>query len=136
MNLRLRVSKHDFSLAGRVLRFAVVDLDKSEGYPGTFVCMLPCRSRFENKPDSVFQRVFGDGSLEQAKTLLVGALETEDDAEVKAEIERRLKTFEPKQTVNVACDGCGKLFHRRRARYVRRNWRNFCPECMKKKYGS
>ena len=63
-------------------------------------------------------------------------METEDDAEVKAEIERRLKTIEPKQTVNVACDGCGKLFHRRRTRYVRRYCRNFCSECVKEKYGS
>ena len=36
-------------------------------------------------------------SLEQAKVLLKAAWAKEDDSEVKAEIERRLKLLEPKE---------------------------------------
>ena len=133
MNLKLRITKHDFPSEGKQIRLAVIDLDKSEEYPRNFVCMLPCRMRLENdNPDCVFQRVFGDRSLEQAKELLAGALETEDDIEVKAEIERRLKTFEPKQAVDTRCGGCGRLFQ---PLHLNRYGRNFCPECKRKKYG-
>jgi hypothetical protein len=85
------------------------------------------------KADSVFLQVFGDKSLEQAKALLKGALEREDDSEVKAEIERRLKLLEPKGVNQIKCSGCGKLFQPRR---IRRFKNNFCKECMKKRFGS
>jgi hypothetical protein len=41
-------------------------------------------------------QIFGDKSVEQAMALLTGALETESDPEVKAEISRRLKLLEAK----------------------------------------
>jgi hypothetical protein len=136
MNVRLQIFKqddvNDYSL-GRRFRFAIVDLDKSQSYPSNFVCMLPAQISGEGKPHSIFLQVFGDKSIEQAKALLTGALETEDDSEVKAEIERRLKLLEPKPVSQIECSACGKFFQPRR---VRRFKQNFCPECMKKKFGS
>ena len=136
MNLRLQVFKRDdvsdYSSVKR-LRFAVVDLDKSANFPVNFVCMLPSQISLDKKNPSIFPRVFGDKSLELARELLTGALETEGDSEVKAEIERRLKLLEPKPVSQIECSACGKLFQPRR---VRRFKRNFCPECMKKKSGT
>ena len=85
----------DYSL-GKRFRFAVVDLDKSKSYPANFVCMLPTKISAGGKSQSVFLQIFGDKSVEQARALLLGALETESDSEVKAEIERRLKLLEAK----------------------------------------
>jgi formylmethanofuran dehydrogenase subunit E len=94
--------------------------------------MLP--SQFgKGKIDSAFLKLFGDRSLEQAKSLLKAAWEREDDSEVKAEIERRLKLLEPKVANQVKCSSCGKLFQPKR---VRKFKNNFCKECMKKKFGS
>jgi hypothetical protein len=96
--------------------------------------MLPSQISLDKKNhSSIFLGVFGDKSLELARELLTGALETEDDSEVKAEIERRLKLLEPKPVVQVECRACGKLFQPRR---VRRFKQRFCPECLKKKFGS
>ena len=85
----------DYSV-GKRFRFAVVDLDKPKGYPLNFVCMLPTNINAAGKSQSVFLQIFGDKSVEQARALLLGALETESDSEVKAEIERRLKLLEAK----------------------------------------
>jgi predicted Zn-ribbon and HTH transcriptional regulator len=94
--------------------------------------MLP--SQFgKGKIDSAFLKLFGDKSSEQAESLLKSALETEDDSEVKAEIERRLKLLEPKGVNPVKCSRCGKLFQPRR---IKRFKNNFCEECMKKRFGS
>jgi len=85
------------------------------------------------KSNSVFLQVFKDKSLEQAKALLKAAWESEDDSEVKAEIERRLLLLEPKGVNQIKCSGCGKLFQPRR---IRKFKNNYCEECMKKKFGS
>ena len=122
----------DYSL-GKRFRFAVVDLDKSKSYPSNFVCMLPTQISGKTRLESIFMQVFGDRSIEQARTLLVAALKTEEDAEVKVEIEKRLKLLEPERVLQVKCSGCGKLFQPRR---VRKYQQNFCEECMKKKFGS
>jgi hypothetical protein len=90
--------------------------------------MLPLRLGAA-KQDSIFLQVFGDKSLEQAKILLKEALDRENDSDVKAEIERRLKLLDNQ----IKCSGCGKLFQPRR---IRRFKNNFCEECMKKKFGN
>ena len=121
----------DYS-AGKRFRFAVVDLDKSNSYPSNFVCNLPMQISGKGKTQSAFLQVFGDRSIEQARALLTGALKTEEEPEVKAEIEKRLKMLEPEPVIQIKCSGCGKLFHPRR---VRKYQHNFCEECMKKKFG-
>jgi hypothetical protein len=136
MKLSLYVCRFDNAKdysGGKRFRFAVVDLDKSNGYPSNFVCVLPMQMSDKGKSKSIFLQVFGDKSLEQARALLTGALKTEEESEVKAEIEKRLKMLEPEQVSQIKCSGCGKLFQPRR---VRKHRQNFCEECMKKKYGS
>ena len=124
-------SKDDNSFQ-RNFRFAVVDFNKSESYPSNFVCMLPLKLG-AGKTDSVFLKLFGNRSLEQAKVLLTGALKVENDTVIKAEIERRLKLLDPAQTSQIKCSSCGKLFRPLR---IRRYRKNFCQACMRKKYGN
>ena len=136
MRVGLHLCRHDDAedySVGKRFRFAVVDLDKAKGYPMNFVCMLPTKLNSKGKGLSVFVKVFGDKSLEQARALLTGALLTEDDSEVKAEIEKRLKMLEPEPVLQIKCSGCGKLFQPRR---VRKHQQRFCEECMKKKFGN
>jgi len=131
MNIRLQVFKCETdnnNYLQKSFRFAVVDFSKSQSYPLNFVCMLPLRLGAA-KQDSIFLQVFGDKSLEQAKILLKEALDRENDSDVKAEIERRLKLLDNQ----IKCSGCGKLFQPRR---IRRFKNNFCEECMKKKFGN
>lgn len=136
MNFRLRIEPKGYSeeIPNRMLfSFAVVDLDKSKSYPQNFVCMLPMRLGTKGKTPNAFQKIFGEKSHEQAKALLTKALRSEDDPEIKAEIERRLSLLEPKKTPLVKCSGCGKSFA---PKVLRRFHRKFCPECMVKKYGN
>jgi len=72
-------------------RFAVVDLSKSKRYPLNLVCMLPSQLG-KGKVDSTFLKLFGDGSLEQAKASLNAAWAREDDSDVKAKVERAQTT--------------------------------------------
>jgi len=136
MNFRLKIEpkgfSEDFSNV-RLFSFAVIDLDKSKSYPQNFVCMLPVNIKTDARTPSAFQRFFGDKSIEQAKTLLIRALDSEDDSAVKAEIERRLKLLEPKTPLLVKCSNCGKPFN---PGWARRFRRKLCPDCMAKKYGS
>ena len=136
MKLSLRVcrieTEEDYSVTKR-FRFAVVDSDKANSYPSNFVCMLPTHMNDKGKSKSVFLQVFGDRSIEQARALLTGALETEEESEVKAEIEKRLKMLEPEPVLQIKCSSCGNLFQ---PRQVRKHQQNFCEECMKKKFGS
>ena len=122
----------DGNQSRRSFRFAVVDSSKSKSYPQNFVCMLP--SQFgKGKVDSAFLKLFGDQSLKQATCLLKTAYDTEDDSEVKAEIERRLKLLEPKAVDQIKCSSCGKLFQPKR---IRKFKNNFCEDCMKKRFGN
>ena len=83
---------------GKRFRFAVVDLYKCKNYPLNFVCMLPMKIDADGKSESVFAQIFGDQSVEQARALLTGALDTESDSVVKDELSRRLKLLEAKST--------------------------------------
>ena len=118
---------------GRRYRFAVIDSDKSKGYPSNFICLLPSQISVEQKKNSVFSKLFGEKCEEQAKTLLTHALVSENNSEVKTEIERRLKLLDPKTVNQIKCSSCGKLFQPRR---IRRLKRNFCQDCMNRSYGN
>ena len=131
MSVKLQIFEHngkDDNPFRRSFRFAVVDYSKSKSYPSNFVCMLPLKLGV-GKPDSVFLKVYGNRSLEQAKVLLAGALKAESDTEIKAEIERRLKLLDPTQTMQIKCSSCGKPFQPKR---IRRYKKNFCQVCMTK----
>ena len=133
MNLRLYVSKNrdarDYS-QGRHIRFAVIDLKKSKNYPENYVCMLPLQPRANGKAHNIFSELFGNDCLELAKRLLIKALKTEGDLEIKAEIEKRLKLLEPKPAIQVKCRICGNFFEVKR----RRRSQKICLECVRKKY--
>ncbi len=133
MNLRLYIFKRDdirdHSL-GKYIHIAVVDSDRSKDYPSNFVCVLPQQMSGKGAQSSAFARVFGNNSLELAKRLLTEAFETEDDIEIKAEIEKRLKLLEPKPIVQVKCRVCGNSFEPKR---LRRFQQKICQECRRKK---
>ena len=136
MSLRLLVFAQDYVDGDSFkthYRLAVVDLNKAKTYPSNFVCLLPMQINGDRKTNNVFFRVFGDKSLEQAKALLTEALKGEDEPEIKAEIKRRLKLLEPKVANQACCSNCGKIFESKRARRFKRN---YCPDCMNKKYGN
>ncbi len=76
--------------------FVIVNKDKAKKYPANFVCVLPTQKNSIEKPSTEFSRLFGQDSLRLARQLLKNALNQEDDAEVKAEIEKRLKLLEPR----------------------------------------
>lgn len=136
MKLRLYVSKRndmrDYSHSS-FIRFAVVDLDKSQNYPSNFVCMLPRQISEKSKQSNVFASVFGNHNLELAKCLLIEALATEDDSEIKAEIEKRLKMLEPPPTLKAKCRVCGESFEPKR---LGRFKQKICQECRRKKNAS
>jgi predicted Zn-ribbon and HTH transcriptional regulator len=132
MNLRLYASKRedvsDYS-QGHYIRFSIVDLDISQNYPANFVCMLPKHMGTNGKSSNVFSTRFGSNSVELAKRLLKEALKTEDDSEVKAEIENRLQLLEPKPPVLAKCRSCGKMFELEKRRFKPKT----CPECRQKR---
>ena len=136
MNLKLEVFKTDSIREysqGRHIRFAVVDSDKSKGYPANFICLLPMEPRPNGKSQNSFSKTFGENSLRLAERLLTKALETEKDSEIKAEMERRLELLKPKPAVQVRCRVCGKAFE-----YIKRSGykQTLCQECKQKRYTS
>lgn len=135
MNFELRIFKRYYTNdnpAWNHLRFAVVDLNKSEDYPSNFVSMLPMRINSDGKMPSTFTKFFGNKSLETAKKLLTEALKTEDDSEIKAEIERRLDLLEPNPIIQIKCRVCKKFFQTQKERAPKQKT---CPKCMKR-FGS
>jgi hypothetical protein len=135
LRLKLRISEFDNAAdysSGKRFRFAVVDLDKSKDYPANFVCLLPLNIKPEVKSVSIFRRVFGEESLAVAKRLLADALKREDEAEVREELERRLKLLEPKPVFEKTCVSCGKPFQAASRKGFKQR---FCPECLKKRFG-
>ena len=127
------LDNNDDHALGRRFRFAVVNEDKSKDYPANFVCLLPSIVNEFGKASNVFMKIFGNKSLEQAKLLLTEALKTEDEPEIKNEIERRLKLLEPKNGNQTKCADCGNVYQSKR---VRRYTKNLCQECIIKKYGN
>ena len=138
MNLKLQVFKTDYVgdyshySQGRHIRFAVVDLDRSEKYPANYICLLPMDPKANGKANNNFSRLFENGSLELAKQLLTKALKTERDSDVKTEIERRLSLLEPKPTVQVKCRICGNSFEPKKSRFKQK----ICQECKQKRYNN
>jgi hypothetical protein len=134
MDCKLQVFKHDASDGNlsRTYRFAVVDNNCSKSYPANFVCMLPLKvDQSKGKIGNVFGELFGDKGLDLAMYLLKDALKRENDGQVKAEIERRLRLIDPKQVSMIRCSGCKKMFQPVK---VRKYKQNFCKSCLNKKY--
>jgi hypothetical protein len=106
MECKLQIFRGDDErVCGRTYRFAVVDYSKSKSYPANFVCMLPIK-------------------VDNRKSKIV-------NAEIKAEIERRLNLIDPNQVHLVKCSRCKKTFQPRKMRKYKRN---FCDDCLKARY--
>jgi len=82
------------------IQLVVVDLDKSKKYPLNFVCVLPRYFRILEKRSSKFAKLFGEKSLCMAKKLLVDAFRSEDDPEIKTDINKRIKAIDSKDCPN------------------------------------
>jgi hypothetical protein len=111
------------------LRFAVVDLNKSESYPENFVSMLPMRIDSDGKLPSAFTKFFGNKSLKMARGLLAESLKKEHGSEIKAEIARRLNLLETNPLIHIKCRVCRKFFQTQKERTRKQK---ICPECMKR----
>jgi hypothetical protein len=132
MTFELRIFRGDYGrgrLAQGHLRFAVFDSNKSKSYPSNFVSLLPMRIDSDGKFPSVFTKFFGTKSLETARGLLTEALKTEDDSEIKAELERRLNLLEPHPVINIKCRVCRKFFKTPKEKARKEK---ICPECIKR----
>jgi hypothetical protein len=84
--------RSEYSMKTEV-QVVVVDLDKSKKYPQNFICILPQTAISRGKTSNIFNKVFGQNSLEVAKKLLLKALKSEQDDDIKKELQTRLKTL-------------------------------------------
>jgi hypothetical protein len=130
MRLRLRSStRFANSPQGPVAQFvfSVLDLDRSESFPENFVCLLPKELKGTSvSGKSKFLEIFGDDSIQLAVELLKDALRKEGDVDIKREIERRLKLFEPKKPITAKCRVCGRDFeYKKCGRFAPR----ICQDC-------
>ena len=127
MDYKIQVFKHD-TREGWAYRLAVVE--KSKSYPANFICMLPIKlvqSKTNFTYGGMFGSLFGDKSLDIALKLLNDALKTEKDADIIAEIEKRLKLLDPKQANIVKCSQCNKPFQPQK---TKRYKRYLCEKCL------
>jgi len=135
MDYRLQVFKNENTSrsSGINYRFAVVDYGRSSNYPSNFVCMLPAKIEVvKGKSTNAFGGLFGDNCVPFAIELLNKALKTENETEVKTEIERRLKLLGPKQTGRVQCSECKRIFQPAKMRKYKQH---FCRDCYRKRFG-
>ena len=122
----------DWSDKQQLFRFTVVNPDKAKTYPMNFVCILPMRLNSKVEKRTEFEKLFGTESLEEAKKLLTDALKSQEDKEVRTEIERRLSLLEPKPASEMTCPSCGKKFQAKKKPFRKR----YCEDCREKKFGS
>lgn len=137
MDCRLQVFKRETEdrNSTTTYKFAAVDYSRAKSSPANFVCMLPAKIDFaKGKSANVFGGLFGDKSEDFAKELLNKALKSsQSNAEVKTEIERRLKLIDPKQAGKVLCGECKKAFQPRK---MRKHKQNLCPGCLNKRFAA
>jgi hypothetical protein len=102
MDPRLHITKlkkaRDYS-SSRAIRFAVVDFDRGKTYPANFVCVFPQNISPIDDHSSIFAQIFKENRIDLARKLLTSALKSEDDNEIKDEIEERLKNLEQKSVI-------------------------------------
>ena len=90
--LKKENGRSEYSMKTEV-QVVVVDLDKSKRYPLNFVCILPQTAISKGKNSNIFSRVFGSSSLEVARKLLHGALKSEQDDDIRKELQARLRAL-------------------------------------------
>jgi hypothetical protein len=90
--LKKENGRSEYSMKTEV-QVVVVDLDKAKKYPQNFVCILPQTAISRGKSPNIFSKVFGQDSLGVAKKLLHRALKSEQDDDIRKELQTRLKTL-------------------------------------------
>ena len=115
---------------GNLIKFAVIDLGKSQKYPLNFVCLLPRHIDLKTKTPREFSKRFGSESLNVAKELLSNALKTDIESDVRKEIVSRLKLLTPIPKNVAKCITCGNDFTTRKFGYVKLT---SCEDCRNKK---
>ena len=123
----------DWSDKQQLFRFTVVNPDKAKTYPMNFVCILPMRLNSKVEKRTEFEKLFGNESLQEAKKLLTEALKSQEDKDLRREIERRLSLLEPKPASEKTCAGCGKRFQVKQKRWFKQK---LCEDCIKKRFGN
>ena len=135
LNYQLCILKQDdtadWSDMQQRFRFAVVNLDRAKEYPLNFVCILPMRLNSKVEKRTEFEKLFGNESLEEAKKLLTDALKSQEDKDLRREIERRLSLLEPNPMSEKTCANCGKTFQVKQKRWFKQK---ICEECIKKRF--
>lgn len=127
MKLKLRITEKETKNPTNTQHyFIVIDTDISKQYPQNFVSVLPKNIKTLAKPSSVFERLFGNKSLEMAKQLLEKALKSKPNSETKKSIKKRLKLLDLKPVNKTSCQNCGKPNNQSKSRY--RAYK-FCYEC-------
>ena len=133
MNLQLLITKKEYTHYNSRTRtkhlFAVIDLDESKQYPQNFVSVLPLHIRAIVKPSNVFERLFGNKSLEIANQLLNKALESRPDSETAKAIRDRIELLATQQNNTAQCQNCGNIIKQSKKRV--RPYK-FCYECHMK----
>jgi len=131
MNLQLLITKKEHTRYNSRIRtkhlFAVIDLDESEKYPQNFVSVLPLHISAIVKPSNVFERLFGNKSLEIANQLLHKALESRPDFETAKAIRERIELLANQQNNEVQCQNCGNTIKKSKKRV---NHYKFCYQCQ------
>ena len=130
MNLQLLITKKEYKHYNNRTRtkhlFAVIDLDESKQYPSNFVSVLPMHISAIVKPSNVFERIFGNKSLEIADQLLNKALKSRPDSETAEAIRKRIELLAAQGNNKAQCQNCGNTIKQSR-RGV--NPYKFCYEC-------
>ena len=118
MNLQLLITKKQYTHYNSRTKtkhlFAVIDLDESKQYPQNFVSVLPLHISATVKPSNVFERLFGNKSLEIANQLLHKALESRPDYETTKAIRERIELLATQQNNIVRCQNCGNTIKQSR----------------------
>ena len=134
MELQLYIIKHcglKYRAKGLQIRFAVIDKDKANSYPANFLCLLPIQLNPNLKNKYKFIEFFGAESSQLARDLLLRALSTEKDFEIREAIRKRLKKLNPETLSKTKCRFCGQSFQPNRGKY---GPTRMCLECKQKIY--
>ena len=130
MNLQLLITKKQYTHYNSRTKtkhlFAVIDLDESKHYPQNFVSVLPLHISAKVKPSNVFERLFGNKSLEIANQLLHKALESRPDFETAQAIRERIELLATQQNNKAQCQNCGHTIKQSKKRVKPYK---FCYEC-------
>ena len=133
MKLQLRITEKEIRHYNTETKtkhlFAVVDLDKSKNYPQNFVSLLPKNIKLAAKPANVFEKLFGNESINIAKHLLEKALRKRPNPKTAKAIRERLKLLDSNLNNKTKCQNCGTRINQSKNRFRQHK---LCYNCYTK----